>query len=86
MCIRDRYTAYIGKNASDSGLSKTFAVSGALESKLDNVRALPDGVVLKGLICEDGTGLEAVNKINSGVSAIMSDDVWVCLLYTSRCV
>lgn len=73
------YTAYIGKNASDSELSKTFTVSGALESKLDNVRALPDGVVLKGLICEDGTGLEAVNKINSGVSAIMSDDVWVDL-------
>ena len=73
------YTVYVAKNADDTANSKNFNVTGTLDSILKTVTAIPDGVSVKGLICEDGTGLSAVTKIDSGLSAIMSDEVWVDL-------
>ncbi|MGN0149736.1 MAG: glycoside hydrolase family 3 C-terminal domain-containing protein [Clostridia bacterium] len=73
------YTAYIAKNANDTSNSKTFSVTGKLASTLKTVKAIPNGVSVNGLICEDGTGLTSVTTINSNLSAIMSDEVWVDL-------
>lgn len=73
------YTAYVSKNANDEALSVTFNVTGTLNSTLKTVKAMPDGVTVNGAICEDGTGLEAVTSIDSKVSAIMTDEVWVDL-------
>lgn len=68
------YTAYAASNAGDTANAVTFTVTGTLASKLKTVKAIPDGVSVKGLICEDGTGLTPLTKINSGLSAIMSDE------------
>ncbi len=73
------YTAYVSKNADDEALSATFNVTGTLASTLKTVKAMPDGVTVNGAICEDGTDLESVTKIDSKVSAIMTDEVWVDL-------
>lgn len=40
---------------------------------------MPDGITVHGLIREDGTGLESITKIDSKLSAIMTDEVWVDL-------
>ena len=68
------YTAYIAKNASDTAISKTFSVTGTLASTLKTVKAIPDGVSLNGLICEDGTELESETQIKANLSAVMSDE------------
>ncbi len=68
------YTAVIGKNAADTALSKKFNVTGKLASTLKTVKAMPDGVTVNGLICEDGSELEAKTQINARVSAVMSDE------------
>ncbi len=73
------YTAYIAKNANDTALSKQFEVTGVLASTLKTVKAIPSGISVQGLICEDGTGLAPATTIDSNVSAIMSDEVWVDL-------
>ena len=74
------YTAIIGKNASDANaLTKNFNVTGTLESTLKTVKTMPDGITVHGLIREDGTGLESITKIDSKLSAIMTDEVWVDL-------
>lgn len=73
------YTAYIAKNANDTANSKTFDVTGTLASTLKTVKAIPDGVSVNGLICEDGTGLSSVTEIDSNLSAIMTDEAWVDL-------
>ena len=73
------YTVYVAKNADDTANSKNFNVTGTLASILKTVTAIPDGVSVKGLICEDGTGLAPVTTIHSNLSAIMSDEVWVNL-------
>lgn len=69
------YTAYLAKNAGDEANTVSFEVSGTLASTLKTVKAIPDGVSVNGLIREDGTALEAVTKINSNLSAVMSDEV-----------
>lgn len=74
-----KYTVYIAKNADDVSNSKTFEVTGILDSILKTVTAIPNGVSVNGLICEDGTGLSSVTTIDSGLSAVMSDEVWVNL-------
>ena len=73
------YTVYIAKNANDTANAKTFDVTGALSSTLKTVKAIPSGVSVNGLICADGTGLSSVTKIDSNLSAIMSDEAWVNL-------
>lgn len=80
------YTAVIGKNAADTALSKKFNVTGTLASTLKTVKAMPDGVTVHGLICEDGSELESKTKINANVSAVMSDEEWAegyNVVYTS---
>lgn len=72
--LNGTYTAYIGKNADDESNALQFNVSGALKSELKTVKAMPDGITLTGLICEDGTGLEEKTAITSNVSAVMSDE------------
>lgn len=71
------YTVMIGKNADDCSLTQTFNVTGELLSVLKTVKAMPDGVSVKGRIRENG--VEPVTSINSGLSAIMTDEVWVDL-------
>ena len=73
------YTAYISSNADDTANKKTFDVTGTLNSVLKNVTAIPDGVSVDGLICEDGSGLEAASVIKSNVTAVMSNEVMVDL-------
>lgn len=73
------YTAYLAKNADDETNAIDFNVTGTLASTLKTVQAIPDGVSVNGLIREDGTALESVTQIDSGLSAIMSDEVWVDL-------
>lgn len=46
---------------------------------MKNVTAIPDGVSVDGLICEDGSGLEAASVIKSNVTAVMSNEVMVDL-------
>lgn len=70
------YTAVIGKNAADTTLSKKFNVTGTLASTLKTVKAMPGGISLNGLICEDGSELESQTVIDSKVSAVMSDEAW----------
>lgn len=70
------YTAYLAKNADDETNAIGFNVTGTLASTLKTVQAIPDGVSVNGLIREDGTALESVTQIDSGLSAIMSDEVW----------
>lgn len=82
------YTAYIAKNADDTANAVTFTVTGTLASTIKTVKAIPNGVSVKGLICEDGTGLTPVTRINSNLSAVMSDEAWLDLkdaqvVYTS---
>lgn len=73
------YTIYVGKNADDKTNSDTVNVTGTLLSTLKTVKAMPNGISLNGLICEDGTGLTAATTIDAQLSAIMSDEVWVDL-------
>ncbi|MGM9937306.1 MAG: beta-glucosidase, partial [Candidatus Ornithomonoglobus sp.] len=68
------YTAYIGKNADDISLSKTFDVTGTLDASLETVKAMPDGVSLNAYISEDRTKLSPITQINSNVSAVMYDE------------
>lgn len=60
-------------------MTKNFNVTGTLESTLKTVKTMPDGITVHGLIREDGTGLESITKIDSKLSAIMTDEVWVDL-------
>ena len=69
------YTAYLAKNADDVSNSKTFTVSGTLNSTIKTVKAIPDGISVNGLIREDGSALEAKTKINANLSAVMSDEL-----------
>ena len=80
------YTAYIAKNANDTALSKQFEVTGTLESILKTVKAIPSGILVKGLVYEDGTGLTSGTTISSNVSAIMSDEAWADLDSSSTTV
>ncbi len=68
------YTAYIGKNADDTSLSRTFEVSGTLDSSLKTVKAVPDGISLNAYISEDRTKLSPITQIKSNVSAVMYDE------------
>ncbi|MGN1116970.1 MAG: fibronectin type III-like domain-contianing protein, partial [Candidatus Ornithomonoglobus sp.] len=68
------YTAYIGKNADDTSLSKTFDVSGTLDASLKTVKAMPDGISLNAYISEDRTKLSPITQIHSNVSAVMYDE------------
>ncbi len=68
------YTAYLAKNADDVSNSKTFTVSGTLNSTIKTVKAIPDGVSVNGLIREDGSALETETKINANLSAVMTDE------------
>lgn len=68
------YTISIGKNAADETFTGKVSVSGTLKSELKTVRAIPDGITLKGYICEDGTDLTALNSIDAGLSAVMTDE------------
>jgi len=68
------YTAYIGKDASDESNKIEFTVTGALESTIKTVKAIPDGVVLKGRTDEGGTNLVTDNEINPNLSAVMTDE------------
>lgn len=70
------YTAYIAKNADDTSIAKTFDVTGVLDASLKTVKALPDGVSLNGLICEDGSALQSVTQIKANLSAVMNDESW----------
>lgn len=73
------YKLYVGKNADDETLSGAVNVSGSLKSELKTVRAIPDGISLKGYICEDGTDLTSLNTIDARLSAVMSDEQTVDL-------
>ncbi len=68
------YTAYIGKDASDESNKVEFTVTGTLDSKIKTVKAIPDGIVLKGRTDEDGTNLVTDNEINPRLSAVMTDE------------
>lgn len=77
------YKLYIGKNVDDNALSGVVNVTGSLKSELKTVRAIPDGISLKGYICEDGTDLTSLNTINAELSAVMSDEQTVDLENTA---
>lgn len=68
------YTAYIGKNADDTALSRTFTVSGTLDASLKTVKALPDGITVSSYISEDGSTMKSIYNINANVSAVMNDE------------
>ncbi|MDO5396444.1 MAG: glycoside hydrolase family 3 C-terminal domain-containing protein [bacterium] len=68
------YTAYIGKNADDVSLSKTFNVTGTLDASLKTVKAMPDGISLSAYISEDGSKLSPIYKIKANLSAVMNDE------------
>lgn len=68
------YTAYIGKNADDVSLSKTFNVTGTLDASLKTVKAMPDGVSLSAYISEDGSKLSPIYQIHANLSAVMNDE------------
>lgn len=68
------YTAYIGKNADDTALSKTFDVTGTLDASLKTVKTMPDGVSLSAYISEDGSKLSPIYPIHANLSAVMNDE------------
>ena len=68
------YTLYAAKNADDEANPVQLNVSGTLDAKLKTVKAMPNGISVKGLICDDGTGLEAKTAIDPRVSAVLSDE------------
>jgi len=68
------YTAYIGKNASDEANKIEFTVTGSIDSKIKTVKAIPDGIVLKGRVSGDGTDLTVDNEINPRLSTVMTDE------------
>ena len=68
------YTVYIGKDASDESQKVQFTVTGNLESKIKTVKAIPDGILLKGLVDENGENVTTNNEIKPNLSTVMTDE------------
>lgn len=68
------YTVYIGKDASDESQMAQFTVTGNLESKIKTVKAIPDGILLKGRVDENGENLTTDNEVKPNLSTVMTDE------------
>ncbi|MBD5451218.1 MAG: hypothetical protein HDR25_01120 [Lachnospiraceae bacterium] len=68
------YTVYIGKDASDESQMVQFTVTGNLESKIKTVKAIPDGILLKGLVDENGENVTTNNEIKPNLSTVLTDE------------
>ncbi|MCD8089573.1 MAG: glycoside hydrolase family 3 C-terminal domain-containing protein [Clostridiales bacterium] len=72
------YTLMVGRNADDSAmLSKTFTVTGSLDSKLSVVSAVPSGIRVVGAVNDDGTLDVTLTSVEANVTAYMSDEAAV---------
>lgn len=68
------YRVYAAKNSVDTLQGAEFTVSGKLNSSLKTVRAIPNGVTVRGLIEESGDKLEAIDSVSANLSAVMTDE------------
>lgn len=77
------YKVMVSKDASDNELIKTFNVNGELDYKLKTVCALPNGIIVEGLISQDGKNLEIISGLNPNLSAVMTDETIFDLSYAT---
>ncbi|MCD8157472.1 MAG: glycoside hydrolase family 3 C-terminal domain-containing protein [Clostridiales bacterium] len=72
------YTLMVGKNANDENmLTKSFNVTGTLDSTLSVVSAVPSGITVVGAVNEDGTLDVTLTSVDANVTAYMSDEAAV---------
>ncbi len=68
------YMVYAARNSEDITQGAEFTVSGKLDSSLKTVRAMPNGITVRGLVEESGDKHEAINSVSANLSAVMTDE------------
>lgn len=66
-----KYKVYASKNSANRGLCKEFTVIGGIKPSLKTVAALPDGIIVRGLV---GGGVETVTGVSANLSAVLNDE------------